>query len=371
MSSCDLLEFLNYSSKSCKGYFVLIDIRPKYIYIQLRKSGNDNYYETTLKDVNDRNDFINKFRDFESNIIRLNKEIYIDSIKISVPGEINNDSVNISFWYPDYKLEKELLLQALFTCNDVEFVSSIHSLAAGIISKNDLSWLTEAIPQIFDDMTSKGCIVSKSRAVVISSKDIFNVVCIMTDNINDEKFVFPVNYGKVQAHYCDEKNKNYDEEKEIFQFFSNELYNGKITPTFEDITSYNGLTYLYQFFTRKTNCKTELNKTSYIELINDALNKKDNYAIMALRTRFRFLLRAAKTITTTLFAETCIIDDEYCLEMSKIFNEEKKEFYTYVRDEWINGIRLYTIANSAIVNLTGLASLQTINKPLCNKNSFN
>jgi glucokinase len=233
----------------------------------------------------------------------------------------------------------------------------------GIVAADRGGILNDHFEQLFIDKAPKGPIVSDTRTAVFAMGTGLSADLIVKSG--KQSMVLPTELGKWQIPLVGVGHENYRYEKELF-----DAVGGVRTPKFEDLASRRGLEMTYKFVWEKMN----LRKLGIGKLdgpaIADLSRKGDPVAVEAVTLQHLYLVREAKLAATALGCDSILFALDDAVNDNYIYQQKtdrfKKEFYDFLRPEWMKSIRLYAQVKKENFILMGTAYVAT-NLAIANK----
>jgi glucokinase len=184
----------------------------------------------------------------------------------------------------------------------------------------------------------------------------YGVAVILKTQLLDEPLVLGTELGHVQIPAVLEKDPQYEDERGLLQYVSNYYYEGVQMPEYEDVASGRGIVvaFKYALTKRGKEIPAEVPNAGGIAQLAKA---GDEAAREAIFLAHKFFTRSAKSIATSLSCDSILLalDNQVKdLEFVESFVDLlRAEFYTWIRPEWLNGVRVYTQKESLNFNILG------------------
>jgi hypothetical protein len=145
------------------------------------------------------------------------------------------------------------------------------------------------------------------------------------------------------------------------EYISDEKYEGKQIPKYEDIASEKGIALVYQYYCYKeTGVKMELSEIKFEDVLLKARNG-DKIAYQTMLAHYQFLIRAAKAVSTSFGCDSVILASDNQVKndwfVQRVKNELHAEFHQFTRPDLMKNIRVYTQAEFQNFNLLGTGLL--------------
>eukprot|EP01112_Ceratiomyxa_fruticulosa_P014360 TRINITY_DN4108_c0_g2_i1.p1 TRINITY_DN4108_c0_g2~~TRINITY_DN4108_c0_g2_i1.p1 ORF type:complete len:370 (+),score=78.68 TRINITY_DN4108_c0_g2_i1:123-1232(+) len=148
----------------------------------------------------------------------------------------------------------------------------------------------------------------------------------------------------------------YEREKQLFEFLSQKLYEGKYGPEYEDIVSGRGVSYVYEWLTSGSS-DPKLKSLSTEDIARAANNKSIPEAEDALLLHYRYLIRCAQGICVTmngkgvfLAGDNQVYNLPFVKANSHVFQEE---FLHHPKRQWLEHTPVYVQTELYNFNLHG------------------
>jgi glucokinase len=161
-----------------------------------------------------------------------------------------------------------------------------------------------------------------------------------------DPLVLPTEIGHIQIPPVCRKDAGYSLEHALIQHLSDHYYKGSQMPEYEDVASGRGLCIVYQFFKRRyEKDHVPLDRLDAGE-IAELAKEGNKTAREALLWHYKLFIRAAKAVGTSLSCDSLLLalDNQVKNAWFVIAASDKlrEEFYTFIRPEWMKGIRVYS-----------------------------
>ncbi|KAH0790291.1 Glucokinase 1 [Histomonas meleagridis] len=279
---------------------------------------------------------------------------------IAVAGPITNDTVVFTNW-PGHPSERTLKLTHLpseiFPPNRSAFLNDLEAGAYGVIAANEAKILEDHFEQMWPEKAPTGPLVSQNRTAVLALGSGLGVGLIINTPLLGKPFVLPTELGHLQIPIVGHNHPDRKYEKQLFKYISDHYYNGTDTIEYEDIASGRGLALSYQYI-----FKRDTGKTLPLESLNGGdiaalAQKGDAQAKEAMSVQTQILLRCAKAVATSLSCDSVLLALDNQVKNNYLMHEYKdklcKEFYQFIRPDWMKNIRVYTQTKILNFNLMG------------------
>ena len=285
---------------------------------------------------------------------------------IAVAGPITDNTVVFTNWAGPVEGRTVSLSQLpvkLFPEGKSYFLNDLEAGAYGILAAEKSGILESSFDQLFLDKAPKGPLISSKRTAVLAMGSGFGVALIVKNPLFDVPVVIPTELGHLQIPVRMEGSPEYPEERGLMQFLANYYYEGKLCPEYEDVASGRGLPLAYQYLYEKE--KGEKVDPAELDAGKIAVkaNNGDPIARRALTWHYKIFTRAAKCIATSLSCDSVLLaldnqvkNNEFVRSIEKELNDE---FYTWIRPDWMNSVRVYTqkvVLNFNILGTTYMAN---------------
>ena len=284
----------------------------------------------------------------------------------AVAGPISNNTVTFTNWPGKPSLRTVSLSQfpkGVAPAGRSLFFNDLEAGAYGILAAEKSGILESSFDQLFLDKAPKGPLISSKRTAVLAMGSGFGVALIVKNPLFDVPVVIPTELGHLQIPVRMESSPEYPEERGLMQFLANYYYEGKLCPEYEDVASGRGLPLAYQYLYEKE--KGEKVDPAELDAGKIAVkaNNGDPIARRALTWHYKIFTRAAKCIATSLSCDSVLLaldnqvkNNEFVRSIEK---ELSDEFYTWIRPDWMNSVRVYTqkvVLNFNILGTTYMAN---------------
>ncbi|OHT04689.1 Glucokinase 1 [Tritrichomonas foetus] len=283
---------------------------------------------------------------------------------LSVAGPITEDTVVFTNWpgqYSNRTLSLSELPTDLFPKNRSKFLNDTESIAYGILAVNRLGTLDKYFEKLFSETSPDGPPVNDRRTAVVSVGTGLGCSLIVKTPLFNRKIVVPTELGHLELPIVGHRNANYQFERELVQHISNHWYEGELAIEFEDITSGKGLCNVYQFLVKKATGKVIPTETLDGAQIAQMAAEKEPLAYKALVIFNQMVIRAAKTISTTMNCDSVILASDNQADNYHIIKDNyslmKNEFYSFIRPNWLNTITVFTQTKRMNFNLFGTSHI--------------
>jgi glucokinase len=172
-----------------------------------------------------------------------------------------------------------------------------------------------------------------------------------------EPVVLPTEIGHIQIPPVCENDPAYALEHDLIQHISNHYYMGKQMPEYEDIASGRGLCLAYQFFKRRFEREHVPFERIDAGKVAEMAKQGNRTAREALLWHYRLFIRAAKAVGTALCCDSLLLalDNQVKNQwfVASVSERLREEFYTFIRPDWMKGIRVYSQKQLLNFNVLG------------------
>jgi glucokinase len=279
---------------------------------------------------------------------------------IAVAGPISNGQAIITNWPGDVStrtVNVSDLPQRLFPEPSTVFLNDLEAGAYGVLAVGEKQGLDPLFVQLWTDVAPSGPILSNTRTAVLAMGSGFGVALIVKTALLKDPLVVPTELGHLQIPLVMDKDPSKAEEWELLQFVSDFYYKGALCPEYEDIASARGLRLAYQFFTKKaTGELIDYDATDAGDIARRAQDG-DPVARQALAWHYKLFIRSAKEIATTFTCDSVVLALDNQVKnwwfVQQISDVLKQEFYTFIRPDWLKGIRVYAQTQLLNFNILG------------------
>ena len=303
-----------------------------------------------------KNEALSIFSNIENEILKVDQNFQCLGASLAVAGPIDDDKCILTNWIGDAEtrtISIKELPKRMFPENKTILLNDLEAGAYGIIAISKTGELEDKFEQLFIENSPKGDIISNHRSAVLAMGSGFGVAL---NKFTDKHQAIPTELGHLPISLSGQNNPYYNEEFELIQYVSEQCYDGKLTPEYEDICSGKGLCLAYKYFIEK---ETGNEFSSEIDAAEVALKAKkgDRVARDALFWHYKMFIRAAKEITTTLTCDSCIMALDNQVKngwfINQVEDELKDEFYCFGRPDWQANIRCYSQKEKLNFNIYG------------------
>lgn len=291
-------------------------------------------------------------------------DFQVKASAMAVAGPIDNKTVVMTNWKgsPEVRtLSLTSLPSKLFPRDKSVFLNDLQAGAYGIIAAQIKDTLKDHFEALWPTSCPQGPIVSKTRTAVLAAGSGLGIGIIEKTPMMNLPYVIATELGHLQIPMIRGKSPKYESEFNLIQFISDEMYEGKQAPEFEDIASGRGLSLVYQYYVLKeTGTKIAQAQINSSEVASKA-EKGDKIALQSMLTHYQFLLRAAKSVATSLSCDSVLlaldnqVKNDWFVQKTK--DELHSEFYNFIRPDWMKNIRVYTQTKNQNFNLLGTGLL--------------
>ena len=283
---------------------------------------------------------------------------------LSVAGPINENTVVLPNWPGQYShrtISLSELPKDLFPVENSKFLNDTEATAYGILAVNSKYQLDDYFEKLFPENSPAGGPVNDRRTAIIYVGAGLGCSLIVKTPLFKRKIVVPTELGHLELPIVGHKNPDYNFEKDIVQYISNQHYDGELAIEFEDIVSGKGLCNVFQYFMNKSTGKkiplSELEGGEIAKLASD----KHPIAYKSLVLFNQMAIRSAKTISTTMNCDSVILTSNNQVANHYIIKENyekmKNEFYSFIRPDWMKTITIFTQIKNMNFSLFGTSSI--------------
>lgn len=236
-------------------------------------------------------------------------------------------------------------------------MNDLEAGAYGFIAADEQKILEPNFAQLWKEKAPKGPIVSDTRTAVMALGTGLGVALIIKNPLRNERLVLPCELGYVQIPTVCRKHPESKDEYELLQHVSNYYHTGKLMPEFEDLSSGRGIKLCYQYFLQKNEkIHKDVDQINAGKVASNA-QKGDKTSKDALFWCYKLFLRLAKQIGTSLQCDSIIMALDNQVKnasfVSSISDQLKEEFYSFIRPDWMKGIRVYSQIKVLNFNILG------------------
>lgn len=284
---------------------------------------------------------------------------------MSFAGPVSQDHVVVTNWQCEARERVIHFTQLpfdLFPLDRRKFMNDLEAASYGIISR----FLGGVLPQIFTRVwksdESESAISLDGSSLVLSIGSGLGASFICRADSRDHNCVVSSEAGHGQAIVCSEKDPNYDEECEFIKFVSQKLHGGSHEPEWEDLCACRGLELAYQFL--KARQKIELESPATYEQIREmVLQQRDPDALTAFRMHYRFVMRAAQTLTLGIQCQRVFLIGQRQVKnlpvLQMIAEDLQRAFEDHPR-KWFRKVAVYMQKSSSTFSLSGGLFLSSV-----------
>ncbi|KAH0792861.1 putative glucokinase 2 [Histomonas meleagridis] len=275
---------------------------------------------------------------------------------MSFAGPVSQDHVVVTNWQCEARERVIHFTQLpfdIFPLGRRKFMNDLEAASYGIIAKesifNEVFSLLIGSPEP-DDQKLDG------SSLVLSIGSGFGASYICRDNCSDYNCVVSSEAGHCQVIRCEPNDPYYEDEYRFIQFVSQKLHGGSHQPEWEDLCACRGLELAYMYLKTQKNVAT--NKcASYDEIRQKAIKREDEDAMKAFVMHFRFIMRAAQTLSLGIPCQRVFLISVSQVKnyeiMNNIANDLKLVFEEHPRKEWFKNTRVYTQKALSNFSLSG------------------
>ncbi|OHT10692.1 Glucokinase 1 [Tritrichomonas foetus] len=284
---------------------------------------------------------------------------------LSVAGPISDNTVIFTNW-PGHISRRTLSLNDLpdflFPKDRSKFLNDTESTAYGLLEVDKLGMINDYFVKLFPETSPKGGPVNERRTAVLSVGTGLGCSLIVQTPLFNRFVVCPTELGHLELPICGHRSADYQFETSLVNHISSRLYDGELAIEFEDITSGKGLCNVYQYLVWKNNNKMlPVSTLEGAEIARLAKTKEDPLAYQALVIFNQMIVRAAKTISTTMNCDSVILASDNQVDNYHIIRDNneimKNEFYSYIRPDWMKTITIFTQTKKMNFNLYGTSHI--------------
>jgi glucokinase len=279
---------------------------------------------------------------------------------IAVAGPLKGNTCILTNWPGDASGRTIVLDQlppTLFPPGRCVLLNDLEAGAYGVIAANDQKQLEPLFQQLWTDAAPKGPIVSNTRTAVLAMGSGFGGALIVKNSMLPEPLVLPTEIGHIQIPPVCEKDDGYQLEHALIQHVSNHYYEGKQMPEYEDVASGRGLCIAYQFFKRRYEKEHIPIERLNAGEIADMAKHGNKIAREALLWHYKLFIRAVKAVGTSLCCDSVLLALDNQVKnawfIASASDKLRQEFYTFIRPDWMKGIRVYSQKEVLNFNVLG------------------
>lgn len=279
---------------------------------------------------------------------------------IALAGPINRDAVVLTNW-PGPLRERTLrigdLPPGIFPKGRTLFLNDLEAGAYGIIAAKNMRLLDSFFEQMWPARAPKGPLVSSSRTAVLALGSGLGVALIVQTPLLRSPLVVPTELGHLQIPIVGPRHPGYAEERALFEYVSSYYYRGRDTLEYEDVASGRGLCLGYRYIVQRDSGVALPMEELDGNVIAAKARSGDRQAKEAVGYQMKFLIRAAKAVATSLSCDSVLLALDNQVKNNYVMHEREaefgKEFFQFIRPDWMKGIRLYTQTKLLNFNLLG------------------
>jgi glucokinase len=224
----------------------------------------------------------------------------------------------------------------------------------GILSAHETGLLPSYFEQLWPEVAPRGPIVSASRTAVFAMGSGLGVGLLIR---GADPFVFPTELGHLCVPLVGSRHPSFAYERALLDFASSHWSGGLHAPEFEDLSSGRGLCLCYQFVVKRETGRVLEFAALDGGAIAELARKGDAFAKEAVTLQYFFLVRAAKLTATAFSCDSILIALDNAVLDNYILHEKKerlqREFYEFVRPDWLKPIRVYAQTRLLNFNIIG------------------
>jgi hypothetical protein len=162
--------------------------------------------------------------------------------------------------------------------------------------------------------------------------------------------------GHGQAIVCSEKDPHYDDEIKFVRYVSQRLHGGSHQPEWEDLCAVRGLELAYRWI-KLDRWKLEIDPAPSYDQIRNLAAENDADALSAFRMHYRFVIRAAQTLTLGIQCQRVFLISTRQVKnykvMQMIGEDLRPAFEDHPRPGWFKNIIVYMQKESSSFSLSG------------------
>jgi glucokinase len=277
---------------------------------------------------------------------------------MSFAGPVSQDHVVVTNWQCEARervIQFTQLPFDLFPLDRRRFMNDLEAASYGIIAKILMGRLSTIFCPVWS--ASDGPISIEGSSLVLSIGSGFGASFICRQDSCEHNCVVSSEAGHGQAIVCGEGDPNYQDEVDFIRFVSQKLHGGSHQPEWEDLCACRGLELAYQFL--KTNRrKVELETPPNYDRIRAlALNGEDSDAFTAFTMHYRFVIRAAQSLTLGIQCQRVFLISPIQVKnkevMRMIADDLRTTFENHPRPDWFKNITVYMQKEDSHFSLSG------------------
>lgn len=278
---------------------------------------------------------------------------------MSFAGPVSQDHVVVTNWQCEARERVIHFTQLpfdIFPLDRRKFMNDLEAASYGIISKYLGGYLPAIFTRIWKSEGGDGRMTLDGSSLVLSIGSGLGASFICRTDSCDHNCVVSSEAGHGQAITCRETDPNYNDEVEFIKFVSQKLHGGSHQPEWEDLCACRGLELAYQFL--KTAKKVEMDPwPNYDEIRNLVLEGQDPDALAAFKMHYRFVMRAAQTLTLGIQCQRVFLIGERQVMNLKVLkmiaDDLQHAFEDHPRAGWFKKISVYMQLKCSSFSLSG------------------
>ena len=285
---------------------------------------------------------------------------------MSFAGPVSQDHVVVTNWQCEARERVIHFTQLpfdLFPLDRRKFMNDLEAASYGIISR----FLGGILPQIFTRLwqspESESAISLDGSSLVLSIGSGLGASFICRAESCDHNCVVSSEAGHGQAIICSESDPNYEDEREFVKFVSQKLHGGSHEPEWEDLCACRGLELAYQFLKNKQ--KLEVDPMPNYDQIRDmVLQQGDPDALTAFKMHYRFVMRAAQTLTLGIQCQRVFLISQRQVKNRQVLNmiadDLQHAFEDHPKNAWFKKVAVYVQKSPSTFSLSGGLFLSSV-----------
>jgi glucokinase len=277
---------------------------------------------------------------------------------MSFAGPVSQDHVVVTNWECEARervIQFTQLPFDLFPLDRRRFMNDLEAASYGIIAK----YLTGSLPAIFAPVWASPDVPISiaGSSLVLSIGSGFGTSFICRHDSSDHNCVVSSEAGHGQAITCSARDPNYDDEVKFIRYVSQRLHGGSHQPEWEDLCAIRGLELAFQWLKHERK-RVELDPPlNYDQIRALAEAEEDVDAVAAFKMHYRFVIRAAQTLTLGIQCQRVFLISTRQVRnfeiMKRIGAELRPTFEDHPRPNWFRNIIVYMQKEQSNFSLSG------------------
>eukprot|EP01111_Echinosteliopsis_oligospora_P007329 TRINITY_DN2217_c0_g1_i1.p1 TRINITY_DN2217_c0_g1~~TRINITY_DN2217_c0_g1_i1.p1 ORF type:complete len:374 (+),score=114.69 TRINITY_DN2217_c0_g1_i1:93-1214(+) len=275
---------------------------------------------------------------------------------LAIAGPVSNGGLTASITNYEGTTEERLLRvsdldKTHFPEGKTRFVNDLESCCYGVMALDQAKTIGQYFSPLWGEKMDNLALAPSPHAVLAVGTGFGAGILFHT---KAAFHVYPIEFGHALVTTVGVDHPDYSLERDLIEYLSRSLYDGKYAPEYEDAVSGRGIVTVYNYLIKDV---SDAPKNLHAGQVVKEATQGNTYAAKTMAIHYRWLLRAAQNLAVSMQCKGVLLagDNQVTNDPLVRFlsSDLHKEFMNTQKIEWIKDVPVYAQFKEFNINIFG------------------